>query len=89
MKGTWKRVCLMGLVVLCVAGCGATNTQKAENPEQTPVYPQASLPVPSFTKEEKQKAGLPDDISEESLKSITYMMANPDVDIVLSVPIYW
>lgn len=89
MKGTWKRVCLMGLVVLCVAGCGAINTQKVENPEQTPAYPQASLPVPSFTEEEKQKAGLPDDISEESLKTITYMMANPDVDIVLSVPIYW
>ena len=33
----------MGLAVLCVAGCGATNTQKAENPEQTPAYPQASF----------------------------------------------
>ena len=79
-----------------MVGCSNTTrsekqTKELQNTPTTEItpYPQAEIPVPSFTPEELEAMGLPGDLSEESIASISYMYANGEMDMIISIPIYW
>ncbi|MFR8079051.1 MAG: hypothetical protein ACLU9L_05370 [Christensenellales bacterium] len=96
-KKRWTALCCF--VALCVAGCvgqpvsqenqtGAERTATAPLAQETP-YPQAEIPVPSFSAEQLEAMGLPEDLSEESIASMQYIYGNQEIGMMISVPIYW
>lgn len=90
-----RKLWLIALAMVCLAGCGgqaqsSVPTEPASpSPTGTPAYPQASLPVPSFTSQELEAMGIPGDLDEKSLRSIEYMYGNKKIDMILSMPIQW
>ena len=45
--------------------------------------------VPSFSAEQLEAMGLPEDLSEESIASMQYIYGNQEIGMMISVPIYW
>ncbi len=97
-KRKWIIVCCG--VALCIAGCAGQpvfqktafdmlkTTASPALAQETP-YPQAEIPVPSFSAEQLEAMGLPEDISEESIAGMQYLYGNKEMGMMISVPIYW
>lgn len=47
------------------------------------------MPAPSFSKEQLKALGMPEDISEESLRSVIYTYGNQKIDMIIGMPAYW